>query len=155
VSPPSLPRVPYRFSIFEADPQSGELRKNGVRLRIQDQPFQILLRLLERPGQIVTREELKTTLWAEQFCVDARTSRRGGVERSLAKSTSGSRHANLSSYEGYINRRHNKKHESKRVYTLTQGNKVEMGDTVVPLPHTRLALGSESCHRPKPNEGSR
>jgi DNA-binding winged helix-turn-helix (wHTH) protein len=70
VSPPFLTRVPYRFSIFEADPQSGELRKNGVRLRIQDQPFQILLRLLERPGQIVTREELKTTLWSGDTFVD-------------------------------------------------------------------------------------
>jgi Tol biopolymer transport system component/DNA-binding winged helix-turn-helix (wHTH) protein len=70
VSPPSLTRVPYRFSIFEADPRAGELRKNGVRLRIQDQPFQILLRLLERPGQIVTREELKATLWSADTFVD-------------------------------------------------------------------------------------
>jgi DNA-binding winged helix-turn-helix (wHTH) protein/Tol biopolymer transport system component len=70
VSPPSLARVPYRFSIFEADPQAGELRKNGVRLRIQDQPFQILLRLLERPGRIVTREELKATLWSADTFVD-------------------------------------------------------------------------------------
>ena len=63
MSPPSLTGVPYRFSIFEADPQAGELRMNGVRLKIQDQPFQILLRLLERRGQIVTREELKAALW--------------------------------------------------------------------------------------------
>ena len=70
MSPPSLTRISYRFSIFEADPQAGELRKNGVRLRIQDQPFQILLRLLERPGQIVTREELKTTLWSGDTFVD-------------------------------------------------------------------------------------
>jgi DNA-binding winged helix-turn-helix (wHTH) protein len=70
VSPPSLTRVQYRFSIFEADPQSGELRKNGVRLKTQDQPFQILLRLLERPGQIVTREELKATLWSADTFVD-------------------------------------------------------------------------------------
>jgi DNA-binding winged helix-turn-helix (wHTH) protein len=62
VSSPSLTRVTYRFSTFEADPQSGELRKNGVRLRLQDQPFQILIRLLERPAEIVTREELKTML---------------------------------------------------------------------------------------------
>jgi DNA-binding winged helix-turn-helix (wHTH) protein len=59
---PSLAQVRYRFSIFEADPQAGELRKNGARLRIQDQPFQILLRLVERPGQIVSREELKAAL---------------------------------------------------------------------------------------------
>jgi DNA-binding winged helix-turn-helix (wHTH) protein len=70
VSPPSLTRIAYRFSIFEADPQAGELRKNGVRLRIQDQPFQILLRLLERRGQIVTREELKATLWSSDTFVD-------------------------------------------------------------------------------------
>jgi Tol biopolymer transport system component/DNA-binding winged helix-turn-helix (wHTH) protein len=70
VSPPCLTRVTYRFSVFEADPQAGELRKNGVRLRIQDQPFQILLRLLERPGQIVTREELKATLWSSDTFVD-------------------------------------------------------------------------------------
>jgi DNA-binding winged helix-turn-helix (wHTH) protein len=61
---------PFRFSSFEADPQSGELRKNGVRLRIQDQPFQILLKLLERPGQVVTREELKAALWSADTFVD-------------------------------------------------------------------------------------
>jgi DNA-binding winged helix-turn-helix (wHTH) protein len=66
----SPPRLPNRFSVFEADPQTGELRKNGVRLRIQDQPFQILLRLLERPGQIVTREELKAALWSTDTFVD-------------------------------------------------------------------------------------
>jgi DNA-binding winged helix-turn-helix (wHTH) protein len=46
------------------------LRKNGVRLRIQDQPFQILLKLLERPGQVVTREELKAALWSADTFVD-------------------------------------------------------------------------------------
>jgi len=70
VSPPSQARISYRFSIFEADPQSGELSKNGVRLRIQEQPFQVLLRLLERPGQTVTREELKTLLWSSDTFVD-------------------------------------------------------------------------------------
>src|SRR5262249_16682492 len=70
VSPSSPVRVFYRFSIFEADPQGVELRKNGVRLRIQDQPFQILLKLLERPSQIVTREELKAALWPADTFVD-------------------------------------------------------------------------------------
>ena len=65
-----LTQPPFRFSSFEADPQSGELRKNGVRLRIQDQPFQILLKLLERPGQVVTREELKAALWSADTFVD-------------------------------------------------------------------------------------
>ncbi len=70
MSSPSLTRVAYRFSTFEAVPHSGELRKDGIRLRIQDQPFQILLRLLERPGQIVTREELKAALWSADTFVD-------------------------------------------------------------------------------------
>jgi Tol biopolymer transport system component/DNA-binding winged helix-turn-helix (wHTH) protein len=70
VSLPSLSPARYRFSVFEAHPQTCELRKNGIRLRIQDQPFQVLLRLLERPGQIVTREELKTALWSADTFVD-------------------------------------------------------------------------------------
>jgi DNA-binding winged helix-turn-helix (wHTH) protein/Tol biopolymer transport system component len=70
VSPPGLTRARYRFSVFEADPQSGELRRNGIRLRIQDQPLEVLLRLLERPGQIVTREELKAALWPADTFVD-------------------------------------------------------------------------------------
>jgi len=70
VSSPPLTQRPFRFSSYEADPQSGELRKNGVRLRIQDQPFQVLLKLLERPGQVVTREELKAALWSADTFVD-------------------------------------------------------------------------------------
>ncbi len=70
VSPPSLARTQYRFSIFEADPQTGELRKNGLRLKIQDQPFQVLLELVARPGEIVTREDLKAALWPADTFVD-------------------------------------------------------------------------------------
>ena len=46
-----------RFSAFEVDLRSGELYKHGIRLKLQDQPFQILALLLERPGEVVTREE--------------------------------------------------------------------------------------------------
>ena len=70
VSPPSLARTQYRFSIFEADPQTGELRKNGLRLKIQDQPFQVLLKLVARPGEIVTRWDLKAALWPADTFVD-------------------------------------------------------------------------------------
>ncbi len=52
-----------RFGIFEVDPASGELRKHGTRLKLQEQPFQILTALLERPGEIVTREELRRRVW--------------------------------------------------------------------------------------------
>jgi DNA-binding winged helix-turn-helix (wHTH) protein/Tol biopolymer transport system component len=54
-----------RFGIFEVDPRSGELRKSGTRIRLQEQPFQLLLVLLERPGELVTRDELKRRIWPE------------------------------------------------------------------------------------------
>jgi Tol biopolymer transport system component/DNA-binding winged helix-turn-helix (wHTH) protein len=63
------PRV-YRFGLFELSVEAGELRKNGVRLKLQDQPLQILCALLERPGEIVTREQLRQQLWPEGTFVD-------------------------------------------------------------------------------------
>ena len=53
-----------RFGVFEVDLRAGELRKRGVRIRLQEQPLQVLAVLLEQPGQLVTREELKQKLWA-------------------------------------------------------------------------------------------
>lgn len=60
----------FRFGVFEVDATSGELRKSGVRLRLQDQPFQVLVVLLERAGDIVTREELRQKLWPADTFVD-------------------------------------------------------------------------------------
>lgn len=57
-----LPRV-VRFGTFEVDLQVGELRKDGLKVRLQEQPFRILSLLLVRPGEIVTREELRRRLW--------------------------------------------------------------------------------------------
>ena len=51
-----------RFGPFEVDLRSGELRKHGIRLKLQDQPFQVLGLLLEHPGDVVTREELRQKL---------------------------------------------------------------------------------------------
>ena len=59
-----------RFGVYEADLRSGELRKHGIRLRVQDQPFQVLCMLLERPGELVTREELRRRLWPADTFVD-------------------------------------------------------------------------------------
>jgi len=52
-----------RFGVFEADLRNGELTKQGKRLRLQEQPFQLLAMLLERPGELVTREEVRQRLW--------------------------------------------------------------------------------------------
>jgi TolB-like protein/DNA-binding winged helix-turn-helix (wHTH) protein/Tfp pilus assembly protein PilF len=62
--------TPFRFGPFEVDPVSGELRKQGVRVKLQEQPLQILQVLLERPGDVVTREELRQRLWAADTFVD-------------------------------------------------------------------------------------
>jgi TolB-like protein/DNA-binding winged helix-turn-helix (wHTH) protein/Tfp pilus assembly protein PilF len=59
-----------RFDSFEVDLRSGEVWENGTRVRLQEQPFQVLRVLLERNGEIVTREELKRTLWAADTFVD-------------------------------------------------------------------------------------
>src|SRR5438046_9399677 len=58
------------FGVFEADLRSGELRKKGVRLKLQEQPFQVLKALLERPGEVVTREELRSQNWPADTFVD-------------------------------------------------------------------------------------
>jgi eukaryotic-like serine/threonine-protein kinase len=70
-----------RFGVFELDRDAAELRKQGVRVRLQDQPFQVLTYLLERPGQIVTREELKKLIWAEDTFVDFDQSLNKAVNR--------------------------------------------------------------------------
>lgn len=59
-----------RFGIFELDLAAAELRKNGVRIRLQDQPLQVLALLLERPGEIVSREDLRQKLWPADTFVD-------------------------------------------------------------------------------------
>jgi cholera toxin transcriptional activator len=59
-----------RFGPFEADLKTGELRKSGSRLRLQEQPFQVLAMLLARPGDLVTREELRQQLWPADTFVD-------------------------------------------------------------------------------------
>jgi len=62
----SRPRLVH-FGAFEADVQTGELRKDGVRLKFGGQPFQVLAILHERPGEVVTREELQQRLWPDTF----------------------------------------------------------------------------------------
>jgi DNA-binding winged helix-turn-helix (wHTH) protein len=59
-----------RFGVFEADLVSGELRKNGSLIRLQEQPFQILVLLLERPGELVSRDDLRSKLWSSDTFVD-------------------------------------------------------------------------------------
>jgi DNA-binding winged helix-turn-helix (wHTH) protein/tetratricopeptide (TPR) repeat protein len=59
----AVDRTRYRFGLFEADPQNGRLLRQGEPVRLQDQPFQVLVVLLERHGELVTRDELRDRLW--------------------------------------------------------------------------------------------
>src|SRR6476661_360708 len=58
------------FGPYQADLRTGELRKHGIRLRVQEQPFQVLAMLLRTRGDLVTREQLQTRLWASETFVD-------------------------------------------------------------------------------------
>jgi DNA-binding winged helix-turn-helix (wHTH) protein/Tfp pilus assembly protein PilF len=69
VNGPSTPRI-VRFGVFEADLQHGELRKSGIRVRLQTQPFRVLALLLARPGEIITRDEIVQELWGAATFVD-------------------------------------------------------------------------------------
>lgn len=78
-------RPPIRFGLFEVDVASGELRKQGVKVKLQEQPFQVLIALLERPGDVLSRDDLQKRLWPSDVVVD--------FERGLNKAISRLREA--------------------------------------------------------------
>src|SRR5579859_2218406 len=69
------------FGTFEVDLHAGELRRNGSKVKLQEQPFQVLTLLLERPGSVVTREELQKRLWAADTFVDFDHSLNAAIRR--------------------------------------------------------------------------
>src|SRR3954467_4147134 len=66
----SLKLAKIRFGVFEADLRAGELRKCGIRIKLQSQPFKLLSILLSRAGEIVSREELQQQLWGSETVVN-------------------------------------------------------------------------------------
>jgi TolB-like protein/DNA-binding winged helix-turn-helix (wHTH) protein/Tfp pilus assembly protein PilF len=79
-TPVSTARI-LRFGVFEVDLKACELRKHGLRLKLSEQPFQVLVLLLEKPGEIVTREELRARLWQGDTFVDFDHGLNNGVMR--------------------------------------------------------------------------
>jgi len=59
-----------RFDVYEADPRSGELRKHGIRIRLEERPFRALVILLKHANELVTREELQEELWSSGVFID-------------------------------------------------------------------------------------
>lgn len=76
-----LPPRRYRFGAFEADASTGELRRQGIRIKLNAQPFQVLFMLLERPGELVTREEISRELWPDGTFVDSEHGVNSAVNR--------------------------------------------------------------------------
>src|ERR1700756_1926235 len=74
-------RSHYRFGVFELEAQTGELRRNGIKLKLQEKPYQVLLRRLEHGGQTVTRDELRTILWPADTFVDFETGLNTTIKR--------------------------------------------------------------------------
>src|SRR5713101_1587238 len=70
-----------RFGAFDVDLRSGEVHKHGIRLKLQDQPFQVLALLLEHPGDVVTREELRQKLWPADTFVDFDTGLNSAIKK--------------------------------------------------------------------------
>jgi cholera toxin transcriptional activator len=93
-----------RFGVFELDLSAGELRKSGVKLRLQGQPFQVLVLLLERAGEVVTREELQQKLWPSDTFVDFDHSLNTAINKvreALGDSASSPRYVETLARRGY------------------------------------------------------
>ena len=85
VTKPAMEAVPQtrrtRFGAYEVDLRSGEIYKHGIRLKLQDQPFQVLAILLEHAGEVVTREELHQKLWPADTFVDFDTGLNSAIKK--------------------------------------------------------------------------
>jgi cholera toxin transcriptional activator len=93
-----------RFGVFEVDLTAGELRKNGARIRLQEQPFQVLTALLQNAGQVVTRNELREKIWPADTFVDFDHSLNTAVNKireSLGDSASSPRFVETLARRGY------------------------------------------------------
>src|SRR5687768_4507233 len=98
------PDLVVRFGAFELDLRTGELRKAGVRVSLPDQPFQVLKALLESPGDLVTREELRQRLWPAETFVDFEHGLNAAVRRlrdALGDSAEASRFVETLPRRGY------------------------------------------------------
>ena len=131
-----------RFGAYEVDLRSGELYKHGIRMKLQDQPFQILALLLERPGDVVTREELRQKLWPADTFVDFDTGLNSAIKKLrdvLADSAEEPRYIETLPRRGYRFIAH-----------------AENGDLPAPVPiEKRLATGPPVRPRSEPSKKRR
>lgn len=94
----------YRFGVFEADASTGELRRQGIRVKLNAQPFQVLLMLLDRPGEVLSREEISRALWSDDTFVDYEHGVNSAVNRireALGDATNSPRYVETLARRGY------------------------------------------------------
>jgi DNA-binding winged helix-turn-helix (wHTH) protein len=146
-----------RFGVFEVDLAAGELRKNGARIRLQEQPFQVLAALLQNAGQVVTREILREKIWPADTFVDFDHSLNTAVNKireSLGDSASSPRFVETLARRGY---RFIAPVDSKAAAVTapeqpgSQENALRQNDPATP-PTTEIALHPE-LHVPIPRRG--
>jgi cholera toxin transcriptional activator len=138
-----------RFGVFEADLAAGELRKNGRKVRLQGQPFHMLALLLERPGEVVTREELRQKLWPADTFVDFDHSLNTAIKKvreALGDSASSPLYIETLARRGYRFLAAVEKKDAS-AGALSSGNqRIAAADSLhpaldVPLPHRGLTRG--------------
>jgi cholera toxin transcriptional activator len=137
-----------RFGIFELDLSAGELRKNGAKLRLQEQPFQVLSMLLERAGHVVTREELRQKLWQADTFVDFDHSLNTAVNKlreTLGDSASSPRYIETLARRGYRFIAPVQTHPTERVET----NRVRTGTFDLPVERSEDAAYSSKTFHPE------
>jgi len=143
-----------RFGVFELDLAAGELRKNGAKLRLQDQPFQVLAFLLKHAGDVVTREELRQKLWPADTFVDFDHSLNTAVNKlreTLGDSASSPRYIETLARRGYrfiaplrTEARPNASAVASAVEVPSAGNPIAAHlhpDLEVPIPRRGLTRG--------------
>jgi DNA-binding winged helix-turn-helix (wHTH) protein len=100
----SLPARGVRFGDYEADLHTRELRKGGVKINLAGQPFEILTMLLQRPGELVTREEIRSKLWTPDMFVDFEHSLNSAIRKlrgALCDSATSPRYVETLARRGY------------------------------------------------------
>lgn len=148
-----------RFGAFVLDLSAGELRKSGVRIRLQEQPFQVLALLLERPGDVITRDEVRQKLWPSDTFVDFDHSLNTAVNKlreALGDSASSPRYVETLAKRGYrflvpveCVEASTKPHDSALAASASTGigDRAAVGhefvdpELDVPLPHRGLTRG--------------
>jgi DNA-binding winged helix-turn-helix (wHTH) protein len=101
---PGASRRIVRFAVFEFDPEIGELRKHGLRIKLKGQPISVLAMLIEHAGEVVTREELQKRLWPADTFVDFEHSLNAAIKRlraALGDSADAPRYVETLPRQGY------------------------------------------------------